>query len=409
MKIKVRNFQSLSHVDLDVSGLTVLVGPSNWGKSALVRAITAALFNRPGEDFIRHGQTKAQVILEDLPTVTGTPLTVNWEKGHNLNQFTINGVEYKKVGLTAPPILQSSGYKDIFIGDKERQKGEEIRPQIGGQFDPPFLLKTLGSFVNDVLSVVSRLGVLLNANGRCAKDLKASRATLTVRQKDLKKAETGLAALQPVVDLHARVLALQTTLDEAKKVEALLLKVRGLVAGRAALKGFVDGATLPAATEVPTDLGVIKIQQGWDLMRRRIAALHVRVLTLPEHVADADAVTTAASLSWTKVGQGRALMALRTKLAPAAGLALDAVDTQAFVLKNLEKCDEWVQMRGSLQAAMATRAQATTAVYNAISALNGVETQQVEADSALAMALEGMTICPVCEQAMPVKTTAASV
>lgn len=409
MKVKVRDFQSLGKVDIEANGLTVLVGPSNWGKSALVRAITAALFNRPGEDFIRHGSTQAQVLLENLPSVTGTPLTVLWQKGHNLNQFTVNGVEYKKVGVNAPDVLASSGYRDIFIGDKERQKGKEIRPQIGGQFDKPFLLDEQGSFINDVLSVVSRLGVLLNANGRCSKDLKAQRSTLTVRQKDLKTGEVKLAALQPIVDLHARVLALQAKLDEAKKVGALLDKVRGLVARRAALKTFVDATTIPEATAVPEDLGVQRLLSGMALVRQRAAVLHVKDLTLPAHDATVEQRLNTAGRDVVRIAEGRAALVRRPALARVAVLKIDAVDLPGgeFMTANLAKLDEWVKTAATLKAALATRETATTVVYNAMSGLDSVQTLQVEADAALVTALEGVKICPVCEQAMP--TVAASV
>ncbi len=406
MKIKVRDFQSLGKVDIEATGLTVLVGPSNWGKSALVRAITAALFNRPGEDFIRHGSSQAQVLLEDLPTTTGTPLTVLWQKGHNLNRFTINGEVYDKVGQTAPPILVSSGYRDVFIGDKERNKGEDIRPQIGGQFDEPFLLKKLGSFINDVLSVVSRLGVLLNANGRCTKDLKTNKSTLTIRQKDLKAAEAKLTTLQPVVELHGRVLALQAKLDEARKAEALLVKVRTLVAGRAVLKAFVDATTLPEVTTVPEEIGVSKLLAGMKLAHQRAGILHVRELSLPERDERTPLAVDGLQKQQETLVQGRWLAERRPALKTAAAHQLDAVDLVAFVETNLAKVDEWAETRAVLTRALSTREGATTGVYNAISALNGVTDAQTEAEAALATALEGMTICPVCEQVMPTKQAA---
>src|SRR6187551_1753821 len=102
MKVTVRNFQSLGDVTLDASGLTVVVGRSNLGKSALIRAMTGALFNRPGEAFVRIGKTHAEVSLTDLPTVLKGPLNVEWTKGHNLNEFHVNGKDYKKVGQDAP-------------------------------------------------------------------------------------------------------------------------------------------------------------------------------------------------------------------------------------------------------------------------------------------------------------------
>src|SRR5688572_7680246 len=71
MHLTVTDFQSLGRVEVEVSGLTVLVGPSNRGKSALIRALEAVLFNKPGDAFVRHGKKKAVVELLDVPTADG--------------------------------------------------------------------------------------------------------------------------------------------------------------------------------------------------------------------------------------------------------------------------------------------------------------------------------------------------
>ncbi len=86
MKIRVQNFQSLADVTVEAKGLTVIVGRSNLGKSAFIRALQGLLFNRPGDDFVRKNQKHASVSVEERPTDFGYPCPVMWEKGPGVNR-----------------------------------------------------------------------------------------------------------------------------------------------------------------------------------------------------------------------------------------------------------------------------------------------------------------------------------
>jgi predicted ATP-dependent endonuclease of OLD family len=57
IEIEVNDFQSISHTAVTIDKFSVIVGRSNIGKSALVRAIQCALTGAVGTDFVRHGAT----------------------------------------------------------------------------------------------------------------------------------------------------------------------------------------------------------------------------------------------------------------------------------------------------------------------------------------------------------------
>ena len=61
MKVTVENFQSIKRAEIDVDGFTVITGPNNSGKTALMRAIRGAFQNAPGSAFIRHGEKECRV------------------------------------------------------------------------------------------------------------------------------------------------------------------------------------------------------------------------------------------------------------------------------------------------------------------------------------------------------------
>jgi len=66
MKVQICNFQSLTKADLEfVPGLNLIVGESNSGKTAILRAILAAVLNQgAAKHFIQFGKKSASVTIE---------------------------------------------------------------------------------------------------------------------------------------------------------------------------------------------------------------------------------------------------------------------------------------------------------------------------------------------------------
>ena len=69
-RVIIEDFQSHRYTELELApGFNVIVGPSDQGKTAILRAIRWVIYNdRRGTDFIRVGASKARVTL--VMTVT---------------------------------------------------------------------------------------------------------------------------------------------------------------------------------------------------------------------------------------------------------------------------------------------------------------------------------------------------
>lgn len=64
-RIILENYMSHGRTVIEpAAGLTVLVGPNNCGKSAIIHALQAVCYNRPNEFAISHDQKEASVIVE---------------------------------------------------------------------------------------------------------------------------------------------------------------------------------------------------------------------------------------------------------------------------------------------------------------------------------------------------------
>lgn len=113
MQLKGTNFQPWAEFDLDISGLTVLVGPSNKGKSAIFRALKGLFRNELPASLIRYGSD-------------GLELGVKWD-GHTIvarrapkdsTTYQIDGgKELTKLNQAIPPELKKFGMNEVEIGE----------------------------------------------------------------------------------------------------------------------------------------------------------------------------------------------------------------------------------------------------------------------------------------------------
>ena len=97
-RIRIKNFQKHDKLDIEFSpNVTTIVGSSDSGKSAIVRALRWACLNKPnGNSFIRNGQKSVKVRVEvDDSKITRTKGSANTyeldgETFHSFNASTIH-------------------------------------------------------------------------------------------------------------------------------------------------------------------------------------------------------------------------------------------------------------------------------------------------------------------------------
>lgn len=148
MLLKGQNFQSLETFDLDISGLTVLVGPSNKGKSAVFRALRGLFRNELPVEFIRTGSSG----LELTATVDGKVITAR-RTSKGSTQYEIDGKEFKKLAKTVPPELAAFAMNPVEIGEYTldpifaKQNGKQflIDPE---EYGPTEINTILGAFAS---------------------------------------------------------------------------------------------------------------------------------------------------------------------------------------------------------------------------------------------------------------------
>lgn len=103
----MENFQSISKASLEfVQGINIIVGQSNSGKSAILRAIKGAVLNPNGsQKYIKNGTKGFTVGIE----YEGN--NIEWSRSSKSPKYVINGEEYLKVGNSnLTDIMDNSGF-----------------------------------------------------------------------------------------------------------------------------------------------------------------------------------------------------------------------------------------------------------------------------------------------------------
>lgn len=149
--IKIENIQSHKKTEIEFSsGINAIVGSSNNGKSAVLRALYWAVYNRPlGTDtLLSHWATdkKGNQIAPMSVTVENDNGMVTRRRTKTENQYIVNGMELNVVKTDVPEQVD----KILCLGDTNIQK----------QQDAPFLLSMTSGQVAQYFNKTVRLDVI---------------------------------------------------------------------------------------------------------------------------------------------------------------------------------------------------------------------------------------------------------
>lgn len=258
-KLHVRHFQSLDDVEVELGGLTIIVGPSSSGKSALTRSLRVLIENQRGTSFISHGERIASITAR---TSAGT-VTLQRGKAADDNSYTIipddpghklaPQAKFTKLGGATPEEVSE------FIG---------INPNdpiaFASQFDKPYLLDEKPPEVARVLGELTNVRVIFDgARESNRQKLEASR-TLRIRTEDL-------AGIKAKVPGYRALKAQGEALDEA---EAMLAEAVALAEEIAEIEQAIDAVEMNRSRvqalkplteiEIPDEQELVAI---WEQMR----------------------------------------------------------------------------------------------------------------------------------------------
>jgi len=258
IEVTVENFQSVEKLSLNIEGFAAIVGRSNIGKSAIVRAIQCALTGATGTDFVRHRPECERLVrgnkkckCQATVTLKTDKLKLIWEKGDAVNQYTVwqagetgEGTVYSKIDRGTPEFLLPD-FEPVRVG-----KDNDLI-QVSEQFDPIFLLNQSGNTVADVLSDVAQLDQVNVAMSLVSKDRKRDQSTRRVREKDILDLGEALTRFDGLDQVTADVADVETRFQAVEGAQKAAKQLDDYVDALGDLEGSVEALGAATKASIP--------------------------------------------------------------------------------------------------------------------------------------------------------------
>ncbi len=197
--ITIKNFQSHQLSELQfVSGVNVIIGPSDAGKSAVFRALNLVASNRPLGDAFRSqwgGETRVKLQTED-------DVVISRVKDKNVNKY--------QIGDPADPTDLKAFGSDPPEDVKQLLAMDEINIQ--SQIDPPFLLVNSPGEVAQILNKAASIDDI----DLCTRNLKRSHDSL---RRDIQSGERWLKEQQEQLEQYSNLPELKKLVESIENLE----------------------------------------------------------------------------------------------------------------------------------------------------------------------------------------------
>lgn len=204
-RVEVKAFQSIHDISLDLGKFTVIVGKSNVGKSAFLRAIKALAFNIRGNMHVTLGE-KYSTVKATLPD-----WVLSLERGEGRSIYIITDIRtgnkevLPKLNKTVPEEVSS-----ILNVDESN---------FSVQFDTPFLVTDSGAQVARVLGELTNVSTIFEAVKEGNRRRLNLSSELKTRQVDLDEVKKEFEVFQDLPNQITRLEYLEKSLDDVQEIE----------------------------------------------------------------------------------------------------------------------------------------------------------------------------------------------
>lgn len=202
-QVILENFQSHKYSVIDLSSqLNVIVGPSDSGKSAIIRGIKWVLYNEPsGDYFIKEGETYSAVTL-----IFGDNVKVKRYRSKTKNAYYLynqdgDELKFEGFGTRVPEeIINMIGIEKIFLdGDQTNAIN------LGEQLEGSFLISERGATRASAIGRLVGVNVIDDALKETLRDSRNTSITMRHLEDSIIKLETELKEYNYLDDLNSRI------------------------------------------------------------------------------------------------------------------------------------------------------------------------------------------------------------
>lgn len=269
-RIAIRNYRSIVKAELNLGKITVVIGPSDTGKSNLVRALRDWAFAATGNSMITKGGNTCRVAV-----AFGARHKIVFEKvikdqGRGSMRYVVRDGEtgetqsYEKIGRTIPVEIQDlTGIRPVKISDDIA-----LKIQFAEQSDPWFLLSSAytPSMVSRTIGKVSGISALLLANRDLSHQIKAAAREIKSYTDRIEEAEVSLARFERYERAQEVLEQAREILDRIAESKATLAKAAVFLKGVAKRRRRIEslGEFISSATEAGEHIDETRVLDSVD-------------------------------------------------------------------------------------------------------------------------------------------------
>lgn len=226
-RARIRNFQAVGDLELELGPVTTIVGDTDSGKSSMLRALVWALRNEAPSEFVSWGKKECSVALE----LDGHSL----ERARNSkgNSYVLDGAEFSALRGGVPPEVE----KVACVGEDSVQ----------GQFDNVFWFSSTGGELARRLNAIVNLDIIDRAFEGLASRTRKAKAEADVLERQRRDAEARLASFgkldgcREALDAAMDARKAFTSLEEShERLLGLVSRMRALQAELSLLEGLCN-------------------------------------------------------------------------------------------------------------------------------------------------------------------------
>lgn len=200
-KILIKNFQAHKKLSVDLDQITTFTGPTDSGKSSVIRALEWVVTNRPlGDSFINDKDEPAFV---GIKTNAGK---VSRKRGKDINAYTVNKTKLEAFGTDVPEEVKN------FL------KIEELNFQ--KQFDQPYWFFVSAGEVSKQLNRIVDLDIIDTTLANLNSKIRNKKSMISVYENkiiDLVNREKELSFVPKMVKEYEKIEQLKSKNEEQKK------------------------------------------------------------------------------------------------------------------------------------------------------------------------------------------------
>jgi len=210
-QLEISNYQSHKRTEIELHpGINVIIGSSDVGKTAIIRALTWLIWNRPsGEAFQSSwgGATKV--------TAETDKMKISRIKSADKNAYVLGVSEFHAIKTDVPvEVLQALNVNTI---------------NVQRQFDRPFLLDSSPGVVAQFFNTIAHLDVIDRATSNVQRWVREITQRIQSRRDQIKELEAKLVEYENLDDLDSRVTDLESLDQKRIDAEVELSKVRKII------------------------------------------------------------------------------------------------------------------------------------------------------------------------------------